>query len=96
MALFDAQRQDKHLVLFSDTEELRWRLLANTVPSVCLCAGRGLGGQTTCSCLIVPLPISVGHPAGCPSPMGLARPKQQTLEFLYTIDHAHLFKSYHS
>lgn len=68
VVLFDPQRQDKHLVLFSDTEEPRCQLIANTVYPVCLCAGRGLEeGKAARSCLMVPLPI-------CRSPRWMLEP----------------------
>lgn len=87
MVLFDPQRQDKHLVLFSDTEGQDANLIANTVYPVCLCAGRGARrGQG--SALVSD--GALAHLSVTPLDAGArwaeqARPKHQTLDLLYTI-----------
>lgn len=96
VVLLGPQRQDKHLVLFSDTEEPRCQLIAkHCASSLSLCSQRARRrgqGLLVSDCALAYL-LS---PCWMPEPAGWARPKQQTLDFLYTIDHTHLFRSENS
>lgn len=61
-----------------------------------LCASRGLEGEGKAACSVSDwalVRLLVTLLGGCLSQTGLVRPKQQTQELLYTIDHAHLFRS---
>lgn len=84
MVLFDPQRHEKHLVLFSEHRRSRRQLAASAVPLSIF--GLADGGEERagkrerrasraphrlwlCPC------SCVGHPAGCLSQAGLVRPK---------------------
>lgn len=77
VVLFDPQRKDKHLVLFSEHKRTKKPTCHECCASgLSWCAGRGLGAEGGAACPFLTMSLPFCHPAGYPrARRALARPK---------------------